>query len=236
MIGRNLPMNKIIRHYGVIGQKWGVTRPQVDRYSGRKAIDYQKEGFAIKKGSELHRITSNANEIEKGSGYASFLKEDSDMYESMGKAFSGLAVTGLSKKTYDTTLLAKKDLISPSQKERVDIFLKKMDDPKFSNELKAHERRMFILNPTQSNDKRMAKEYAGAGLDIKKAKAYRALNLALGSNRSLRDQYLAEFKKLHYDFILDEADSSGGHGGISTAPIIFIERSKSLSIIDIKDL
>lgn len=223
-------MDGELKHYGVLGQKWGI-RKEINRYSGKKAIDYQREGFVIKRGSELHRITKNPNEIEKGSGYATILKEDSDLYNAMGKSFSALSFTKLSQKTYDTKLVAKKDLISPSQKERVDVFLKKMNDPAFAQELKNYERKMYIVNPIQRYDKRIAKEY---GIDPKKAKAYRALNLAIGTNQKLRSEYLNEFKKLHYDFILDEADSA--NGGISTAPIIFIERGNSLSIIDTQEL
>ena len=62
-----------LAHFGVRGMKWGV-RKVVDQSSGRKAIDYTTEGFVIKKGSEMHRISGVMNEINKGSGYASFLE------------------------------------------------------------------------------------------------------------------------------------------------------------------
>lgn len=215
----------ILKHYGVIGQKWGV-RKEVDRNSGRKSIDYQREGFVIKSGSELHRISVNPNETHKGSGYASFLKEDADFYNSMGKTFSKVGM-----KHYDMTLKANKDLISPTQKERVDIFLKKMDDKTFATDLKKQQSKMFLMNLTTPNDIRMAKEYNN--LSLKQAKQYRMLNLAIAGNRNLRSKYLDEFKKLNYDFILDEADSVNKQ---STAPIIFLERSNSLTVINVQDL
>ena len=224
-MGNRLVMKKDeLKHYGVIGQKWGI-RKEVDQNSGRKAIDYQKEGFVIKKGSELHRISTTANEIHKGSGYASFLKEDSDFYNSMGKTFSRVGM-----KHYDMTFKANKDLISPTKKERVDIFLKKMENKNFAEELKRQRSRMFIMNLTTPGDIQMSKEY---NLSLKQAKQYRLLNLAISGNKNLRSQYLDEFKKLSYDFILDEADSMNKQ---STAPIIFLERSDSLSVINVQDL
>ena len=106
-----------LAHFGVQGMKWGV-RKVVDQSSGRKAIDYTTEGFVIKKGSEMHRISGVMNEINKGSGYASFLEEDAKVYRDIGKVFSKVGL-----KQFDMTLKVKKDLVSPSQKERVNVFL-----------------------------------------------------------------------------------------------------------------
>ena len=91
-----------LTHHGVKGMKWGV-RKVVDQTSGRKAIDYQTEGFVIKKGSSLHRISTVSNEINKGSGYASFLEEDAKAYKQIGKVFSKVGM-----KQFDMTMKAKK--------------------------------------------------------------------------------------------------------------------------------
>ena len=214
-----------LAHHGVLGMKWGV-RKVVDQSSGRKAIDYTTEGFVIKKGSEMQRISGVMNEINKGSGYASFLEEDAKVYRDIGKVFSKVGF-----KQFDMTLKVKKDLVSPSQKERVNVFLKKMEDPKFAKEFKSQQRKMFMLNLYNPNDVKMSLKYKE--LSLKKAKAYRMLNSAISGNKSLRKQYLDEFKKLHYDFILDEADSSNKQ---STAPIIFLERSTSFAVVKVDEL
>ena len=216
---------KILKHSGVKGMKWGV-RKVVDQSSGRKAIDYQKEGFVIKKGSSVHRLSTVSNETNKGSGYASFLEEDAAAYRNIGKVFSKVGM-----KQFDMSMVAKKDLVSPSQRERIDVFLKKMSEPEFAKELKRQQAKMFMLNLPTPNDIQMARQYSD--LPLKKAKAYRMLNLAISGNRSLREQYLEEFRKLNYDFILDEADSTNKQ---STAPIIFLQREKSLGVLNVEEL
>lgn len=214
-----------IQHSGVKGMKWGV-RKAVDHTSGRKAIDYQTEGFVIKKGSTVRRISSVANETNKGSGFASFLKEDSDAYRQIGSVFSKVGM-----QQFDLTMVAKKDLVSPSQRERIDVFLKKMSEPEFAKEFRKTQARMFILNIPTPGDFKLSQKYSD--LPLKKAKAYRMLSLAISGNKSLRKQYLDEFAKLHYDFILDEADATNKQ---STAPIIFLERANSLGVVKVEKL
>lgn len=216
---------KTLKHVGVKGMKWGV-RKVVDSKSSTREIDYKSEGFVIRKGSDIHRLSSVSNETHAGSGYASFLQADSKGYQDMGKVFSKIGM-----QQYDMTLRAKKDLVSPSQRERVDTFLKKMEDPAFAKELAQVRSKMFIFNIPTPGDVQMAQKFKD--VPFKKLVAYRALNNAISANKSLRAQYLEEFRKKNYDFILDEADSTNK---VSTAPIIFINRKESLQLVRVDEL
>lgn len=210
----------VLKHHGVKGMRWGV-RKKRDSNSSKKTIDYKTESFRIKKGTEIHRISNVSKETNKGSGYASFLKEDVKTYQDTGKLFSKFGT-----KQFDLTFKAKKDLISPSQKVRVDTFLKKLNEPDFARELRNTQRRMFILNIPTPGDVKMSLKYEN--LSLNKARGYRMLNLAISGNKSLRSKYLNEFKKAGYNILLDEADSTNK---VSKAPIIFIERSDTLEFL-----
>jgi hypothetical protein len=123
-------------------------------------------------------------------------------------------------------------MVSPSQRERVDVFLKKINtDPEFARELKRVQSRMFILNMVTPQDIKMIQRYKD--LPLGKAKAYRMLNYAISANKTLRKSYLEEFKKAHYDFIIDEADLTNKQ---AKAPIIFIEREHSLGLLNVEKI
>ena len=212
------------QHVGVLGMHWGVRKSETNSSGNSK--NYETDSLVIKRGSELHRLSTVSKETNKGSGYASFLKEDSETYKSMGKIFSKCGA-----QQFDMTLKAKKDLVSPSQKERVDVFIKKMSDPAFAKELRSQQARMFILNMVTPQDIRLSRRYKN--LPLNKARAYRMLNSAISGNKSLRKQYLDEFKKAHYDFIIDEGDLVNKQ---AKAPIIFLEREHSLVTINVEKL
>lgn len=210
-------MKRYLQHYGVKGMRWGV------RKKGSSGPNYRTSGLTIKKGTSISRVSTVAKERHKGSGYASVLKKDSEGYRKRAAFFSKLG-----SKHFDLSFKTSKDLISPSKKTRIDTFLKKLGDPKFNKRLKETQRRMFIFNITNIGDVKMALK--NEKLSVKKAKAYRVLNLALGigGDKKLKAAYLNEFKKLGYDFILDEADTSSG---LAKSPIIIIDRKDSLEFV-----
>lgn len=218
-------MVNTLQHVGVKGMRWGV-RKKYDPTGDNSGIDFRKDAVVIKRGTEIHRLSSVQNETHKGSGYASFLKKDAEAYAAMGSVFSKVGMT-----QYDMTFKASKDLISPSQKERVDVFLNKMKDPAFVKELNHMRSKMLILNLTTPGDLSFKRD--NPELTMSQVKAYRLLNAAISGNKNLRSQYLDEFKKRKYDFILDENDASNKQ---AIAPIIFIERAGSLDIVDVKKL
>lgn len=218
----NISEEDYLKHIGVPGMRWGHRKAEAN------ITNFETDRLVIKRGTEVHRISTVSNETNKGSGYASFLKEDSETYKKMGKVFSKCGMT-----QFDMTLKAKKDLVSPSQKERVDVFIKKMSDPAFAKELRSMQARMFVLNMVTPQDIKLSRRYKDSGLSLNKARAYRMLNQAISGNKNLRQQYLEEFKKAHFDFIVDETDLVNKQ---AKAPIIFIEREHSLSVINVEKL
>jgi hypothetical protein len=213
-----------LAHVGVLGMRWHHRKRE--ETSSSNGPNFEIDSLTIKRGQEIHRLSNTPNEVHKGSGYASFLKEDVETYNTLGKVFSKCGM-----KQFDMTLVAKKNLVSPSQKERVDVFLKKMDDPAFAKELRKTQARMFVLNMISPQDVKLA--FRHEKLSLRKANAYRMLNQAISGNKTLRSQYLDEFKKMNYDFIPDEGDITNKQ---SKAPIIFIEREHSLAVVKVEEL
>lgn len=210
-----MKVDDFLAHYGVLGMRWGVRK------------DASGDSITLKKGAELHRVTSNANEsMDKGHAYASFEKEDIETYKTIQKAL------GKKNKSFDLTMKATTDLIAPSEKKRVEAFINLLEkDSKFASELKTTQRRMFILNVGDRGARKMAKR--NEGLTRKKAKAYNLLNYAIASKGKLRDRYFKELSDMGYNMIIDEADR---RNGVSKTPVVIFDRGESLEVTGVTKL
>jgi hypothetical protein len=221
-------MNELeLYHYGVKGQKWGVRRYQnsdgsltpagKSRYSNDK-INTKKDAFVLEAGSTLHRATLNSDESDrKGHAYASFKEKDARGYASRNMRFSG------GKTTYDMTMIAKEDLISPSKKERVDTFVNlMMNDPKFNENYQAQKQTYQLFkNPSKAK----VIEQTVKSLE----KEYSMFSASLGGSEALRKRYFAELSKKGYNMIIDDADAAV----ISNSPVVVFDRQKSLEIVSV---
>ena len=209
---RNAPKSTLIRE---------MRREEAEALKEEKKVNTKKDSFVLKKGTTLHRSTYNADESDReGHIFATFKGKDAKGYASRNKFFSG------GKKTFDMTMTATEDLISPSKKERVDTFIKlMMSDPKFNEAYRAQKQTYQLLkNPSKA--KKIEQTVDGL------KKEYDMFAVSLGGSAALRDRYFAELNKKGYNMIIDDADA----GIISNSPVIIFDRQKSLKVVSINEV
>lgn len=128
-------------HHGVQGQQWGkkngppypldssisdgnklkVSKPATGLLAGMKykVADRQAyEKHKIKKGTKMYRMTTNENEVEKGSTYVTYQPADRQFY---GAWVAGNAVRD-NKKATEVTMKLKEDLIIPGRDDMSEAF------------------------------------------------------------------------------------------------------------------
>lgn len=205
-------MTDELAHYGVKGMRWGV----------RKLDDDQ---LVLRKGTTIHRVSTTPDERNEGHAYASFTDADIKTYQTIMKTL------GRKNKSFDLTMTLKKDLISPSQKTRVNTFLKLMDTPEFAKEMDRVQKRLFVMKLGDRGTSKLVRD--NPEMDKKKARAYVVLNLVIAGNPKLRNQYFGELSKLGYNMVIDEADRANG---VSKSPIIVFDRRGILDITGVTKL
>lgn len=186
-----------------------------------KKVNTRKDSFILKKGSHIHRSTYDSEDANRdGHAFATFKMKDAKGYASRNKLFSG------GKKTFDFSMIAKEDLISPSKKERINTFVELMlNDPKFEEAYIAQKQTyQLIKNPNKS--KKIDKTVKGL------QKEYEMFVVGLGGNEKLRKRYFSELNKKGYNMIVDDADAAI----IADSPIIVFDRQKSLEVVSINEV
>ena len=209
---KNAPKSTLIRE---------MRREESESLKAKKKTNTKKDSFVLKKGTSIHRSTYDPEDGKKeGHAYATFKSKDAKGYASRNKLFSG------GKKTFDLSMVAKEDLISPSKKERIDTFVKLMqNDPEFNKAYQTQKKTYQLLKNRDKADKiyKTVSELE---------KEYKMFPVSLGGNEELRKRYFSELNKKGYNMIIDDADASI----IADSPIIVFDRQKSLEIVSVNEV
>lgn len=115
-------MEDELKHYGVLGMKWGVRRyqPYPKGKHGKFLGQDRDEDIRIKKGTEAYRVQGKKDMTGDGLTYVSFDKLDNIKYvraslePGMGVAVDAyLEPNGNDNRPYNVTLKLQKDIIAP---------------------------------------------------------------------------------------------------------------------------
>lgn len=121
-MNKTVILNRDLKHYGVLGMKWGVRRTPEEL--GRKP-KYSTEPVVIKAGTSVYRVTRTKREKNDRDTFVFADKEDAIKFgKEMQKLIPG-------NKLFMMDIPIKRDLIGASEKERVDNFLKLYKDLPF---------------------------------------------------------------------------------------------------------
>ncbi len=116
---------KSIGHFGVLGMHWGV----------RKDLQLTSGGV-IKKGTRIARLTSDPNEVNKGSTFAVATTKNGSYPEGELNFIKGWIAQNPNTKLYQIDMKTKADLILPSMKEKGETFVNDiLSDPKLRDQI-----------------------------------------------------------------------------------------------------
>lgn len=199
-----------LKHYGVLGMKWGIRN---NRESSGKGYSVDKDGrISIEKGFILQRVYNKNKQDsgESGSNYFSFTKKDNGTYLAMLGAGAHSKI-GFIKKLASETMLrssAKEPLKSPSREEAFNI-----------------------LNESLKNAGK--KGFSGTFKDSRARNWYVEQNARIVKSRKSIEfqEYRKLLLKKGFNILLDEADA----GFLSEMPILVLDGGRSLKKISISD-
>lgn len=240
-------IDTFLEQHGTKGQKWGIrnARKNFAKNSARampkqdarrfnpslSETQYEKLGTkdsVIKKGTILKRVSVDSK-TPSTRVFVSTNKQDATNYRALAATWStptGLPETSY-KDHYETTFKANKDLTSPSEKTRVDAYIKLMD-----------QKVVKLNNGTTITGKEYLKK-VGLGSTIDglsnrdvALKYYGQLVSQQGlRNEAISSAYFKELSKQGYSAISDDNDR-----GIFSKTPMGVLNSKDLSTVSVKRL
>ena len=247
-----------LAHHGILGQKWGKRNGPPyplgasNHSSSEKKAGWQKslnktkkrngdryrdnrEGVVIKRGSIIHRISSVSDETHEGRAYATYKEKDYKGYLNRAKFSS--KIDGGSQ--FDMTMKVTKDLVIPSEKARIDAFIKFVStDPKAKTDIANAMSRVCVFNLPSGKQislvsaKKKLKQYNSMSEDKMRKVGYKDFAVAMGFDKSLQEKFFAKLSEKGYNATVDDADAKV----VSDTPIIVFERKDTLEIVDVKKL
>lgn len=209
-----------LMHFGVKGQQWGVRR-------GPPYPIEKGSGVKIRKGTKFSRLSLYDEKDAKGHAYVTYEHEDVDRYKGFfGAQLKAKAFVQKNSKVLVHDMEAKEDLISPSQKERINTFLEiYKDNPAYVGKRLGEYHKTGEWHANAYGPKFYYKmKYAKLKDSDLIEKGYKTFVKAIGGDAELRSAYFDKLRAKGYNFIRDDQDS--GVQGVS--PSIIIDREKSL--------
>lgn len=245
-------VSDFLAHHGVKGMKWGVrqdrklikenyaTNGQIIRGNQQVRLmmgtmdetDYAKlsdKDFVVGRNAVLKRTTRDLDGDEKRTNnYVSINEADATIY----RGFFPSQEKGLRKKYdgeyYESTYNATTQLKSPSEKKRVDAYIKLMDKKAIETvdgetiNGREYLRRMGLGDTVDAlSSKELALTYYGQMMQSQ------------GShNEPLSSAYFKTLRDQGYNAVVDDND----RGVYSNMPILVLDSAKNMSRVDVKQL
>ena len=217
--------------------KWGVRRKQdeLDRLAGRA---YKIETLAngdkkLTKGSSVRRVTSSKKEDRNGYAYVSFRDSDVKGYRN---EITDWIWESKRVPSFELHMKVKKDLLIPSEYEKVKSFINICGSEKFNTIAMAKVYQKYKSDDTDlgfnGKPALLMERLMKQGMSKDTASSYALFSMALHHDDNLKTLFFEDLKTKGYDAIEDLEDSYSHR----IEPLIVFERDKSLKIVSAKKL
>lgn len=251
-------MTNEMKHYGILGMKWGVRRTP------------EQLGH-VKKGTKMYRVTPNPDEKEEGSTYVTYLAPDRDMYRGMFAKTGGFQrqySLDNDSPLYEAVYKNKEDLKVATYdvtKEVTTEVLKRDKDKLFKelckhaaetnieqyNEIIEKARELRKTNPDIPGDDfyqyyylqncKSGKEYVKKVFNDFKAMSpddlYQVVSSRFGVENTVKEAVITELRKKGYNAMIDQASVGGTRRDIEgQAPMIIFNRDEVLEKLGAKKI
>lgn len=215
-----------IQHHGIKGQQWGVHR-------GPPYPIQKGHGVRIDKGTKFKRISRYDESNAEGHAYVNWNKRDAERYKGFFGAMIAPQAVLEGRKVYVHELEAAKDLRSPSQQERIDIFMEMYkNDPVIRSELAKYHKHGEQNAHAYLPQFWYNYQYQHLNDDKARTKGYDTFVRSIGGNEYTRSKYFQELQRRGYDFIRDDQDA----GVRGQDPSIIIDRKSATIFRNSKEL
>lgn len=222
-----------LKHYGVLGMKWGVRKDRES--SGNKRPPLQKGDVVLSKGTNFQRIAGSSNMNYTQGVFLSYKTSDKDLYRGV---LGRMRVSWMVRnepgevKLKQMTFTANKEIRIPNRQTRLDEFKKLYMENK--------QEVIDLINDGETHSNRRTNHYDSNKDYSADATMYERFNhaLALGvssEHGGVISKYYNALKEKGYDAVPDENDIRLSTFKAS-APLIFFNTMDSIGSVKVKDL